>query len=265
MASTEATAGPGGEECKPKPVKAPPALDGFFKAGKKKKPAGAAKKKEEKPAADEWGAEEEVLPAAPAEVKVAVEDLAKKEDEAKEEEVKGPIWKKKDEDRDSKTQTLAFPSLGATVKKETAKGSAIPVKAAGFKTHQNQFAELHDDEREDDDASHAKKQARAVVRTEEEQLAAERKADKKAAKKAEKEARLAVQATETEKENETRDRGVKINGVLDTEIKADLLAIEEKFNGRRKLEPQPLEAADEDVVAPAGKKLLGDSSDEDDE
>merc|ERR1719473_2626158 len=96
MASTE----PAGEDAKPV-KKEPPALSGLFKPKAKKKP-GVGKKKDEKPL-DEWGGEPDA-DEAKAEVKVEVAALKKDDEDVDAQEVKGPIWKKKEgEEKDKKT------------------------------------------------------------------------------------------------------------------------------------------------------------------
>merc|ERR1719231_1069470 len=235
-----------------KPKTAPPALGSLFKPKAKKKP-GLAKKKDDKQV-DEWGGDAEADVAPKTDVKVEVAAL-KQEDEEVVEEVKGPIWKKKD--GEEKERALPnFPTLGATA---TAQKSAAPLpgKAAGFTTHANQFAELHQDEEKEDDAK--AKQQQAKKQTAEEKAAADKKAAKKAAKKAEKEARLAQE--EADKENEANAEFVcKIDGVKDTDIKQDLDKVNEKYIGRRKLERQPLDERDEDQVV-TRKRQDSDSDD----
>jgi len=200
---------------------------------------------------DEWGGEAEQDAAAKAEVKVEVAAL-KQEEEDVEEQVKGPIWKKK-EGEEKERALPNFPTLGATGTAQKQSSAPVPGKAAGFQTHANQFAELHQEDREDEE----KKQKQAAKKqTAEEKAAAERKAAKKAAKKAEKEARIASQ--EAEKENEENAEfvckiEVEIDGkkvkVKDTDIKQDLDKVNEKYIGRRKLERQPLDEQDEDQIA----------------
>lgn len=250
MASEE----PASTDAQPEPKKAV-TMETLFK--KKKKGTGAGTKKEAaKKKGGEWDEDVDEVD----EVKgpaVQVASLVEEVEEAKEE-GKGPIWNKgKDEDGDkkvaapvafSRTQgAAAFPSLSTktAAKSSTAKASSKPSQGVGaIKSHANAFCELEGED--EDEEKPAAKERSTEERTAEEDAAAEKKRLKKEQKRLEKEARDKAAAAEQEKENAKASlQVVMINGVKDTEIKADLLRVEEKFKGRRKKEPQPLDEDDE--------------------
>lgn len=193
----------------------------------------APKKKAVAEGQDEW--DEEKLGNEKLKVAVQVEAL----NVGEEVETEKATWNvTKPTEAGEEKATKQYPSLAGSVKpgaQAASAGPAAPAKVEGISGDRSKFDVLNRDEEEDDDAP------QESGGKDKDELAA-KKAEKKEAKRLEKERRDQEEAA-AKAQKEKKERFVMVDGVPDTQIKADMDRILAKYDGRRK---RPIVPIDED-------------------